>query len=403
MNPDDPYAGAVNNFLATQASAPAEPSAIVTPAQGASDPYAGVVNNFENLPPGVPGDVTGASGESVSTWVGQNMIPLTGAGLGAGLGGLLALKRAADAFLGHPSVTRSARAAFKQAAKYQPMQDAAPVAPRVDPTLVDPNAILGGSQTAQPAAPEPDPSLVKYTRTQIGNPETLTRADLDALQARTASQVQQRLAAIADRAARNARLSQGFQVDPVTGLQVPQTFSAPPALPDPFAGLNPDAIPPTTSAATDAAARARAAYEATKAAAPTALQPPAYWKQMQAAGRSPEAAGEAAGALESVYPSTTKRAIAAMGSRLSPILGPVLGAAGAGANTADLVQQVHKGNYWQAVADAAGALGGALMIPDNPVTPPIGAALSAVPVAYGAWTHVAQPWIERKIAALSGH
>ncbi len=389
MDPQDPYASAIANVMAAQeASAPAPapalpPSAASVPAPQA-DPYANAIANVI----GAQGDSV-PSGEPFGAWVKAHTLPELGAayGLLPGLPG--AAIRGFEAWRGMQSKTRSARAAFKASAPYEDLAAQAPAPAPVEPGLVDPHAVLDNTSPAD--EPLADPSLVKYTKTQVLNPEALGRQDLEAVNARTASQVQQRLAEIADRAARNARLSRGYVTDPATGLQVPSSVAASPPPPDLFAGLL-DQGSTAPTAAQQAATRAVAARE-TALAGPRRLPAPSALDQMPV----PEAAGTAQGALESVYGSPIMRNIARIGSHISPIATPLLGFMGAGANALDAYQSEHEGDTPSAIADTVGALGGMLMIPDNPITPPIGAAMMAIPPAYAAWRHYGKPYVEHKL------
>lgn len=395
-DPSDSYAALVNAAQgwgqpSPQASVPATPAA-AAPAQATDPAYTALANAASNWTAQGPAPTSqttdpGFAG-TAEQWVTQHLVPTIGGAAGAGMWMPLSLFRLAKKTAGMGnSPTANLQAAFRAAAQYPTLQAQNP------PTPVEPSFGPVAPPPARPAPQVQDPSLLKYTRTQVLNPQALSASDLGDFGATTASRVQQSLPAIADRASRNLQLSQGFAQPDASGLYLPSEIAqqALDAKAQQEAALHalsslPPSEPPAPTEA-QVAQRAKQAYLDAKAEPwkGTGIPSKSYWSEL---GDPAVAAGRAQGALESAYPSTVGRMAARIGAALPTTAMPVVGGALSGLNAASALQDIHDKDWGRAVANGAAALGGLMMIPDNPVTPVAGAALQIPALAYSAYDAV---------------
>lgn len=294
------------------------------------------------------------------------------------------------------SPTANTLAAFKAAKQYAPLQAQAATAQGlqgpVEPTFDVGAAPVPLSSFGVAPAPTKDPSLLKYTKTQVLDP-TLTAADLGDFNANTASRVQQALPSLADRAARNAAVSQGYAQPGEGSLFLPsdladQVVQAKAQHQAALEALN--SLPPSEPVVSPLAAEAQRAKDAYTASVVspwkgTELPKASYWSEL---GDPGVAAGKAQGALESLYPNPAMRTAVKMATKLPTSVMPVIGGALTGLTAGQAVNDFQSGNYGRGAANALAALGDVLMIPDNPVLPVAGAAMQIPALAYGAYDAV---------------
>jgi hypothetical protein len=185
-------------------------------------------------------------------------------------------------------------------------------------------------------------------------------------------------------AARNYRLQQGLTPSEASqfkaarsGLLVPKTVDTS----KPF--LNEAQLAAQREYEAAAAARQAAQQQVAKSqgmfesAGKRSAVPPAQQQRVAAAGEKAGQAAEKLKLLQAQSPSTLSKIGMALGK--TPLMN-IVGGAMSVAELAEMINNIDRGEYGKAALNAAGGVGGAMMMFPHPATKVIGAGLSAIPL-----------------------